>query len=234
MRKVKLKMNEQYKYEVIKKCSEGKVNKKYCEVKLDITRRSVDRLLMNYHRFGKNAFIHENNNSVPIEAISAHLENDILSLYSNKYQGSNFSHFTQLLALRKNICISESAIRSLFKRNFLLPPKAWKRTKHAETSRLKVLSLSKAVSKKTRNRALFHLLDLEFAHPRRARCANIGELLQMDASLHLWYGSKKTLLAFIDDATGSITGLYMDHHETLNGYYNILYQTLCSHGIPLT
>ncbi|MGX8835694.1 ISNCY family transposase, partial [Amedibacillus sp. YH-ame6] len=49
----------------------------------------------------------------------------------------------------------------------------------------------------------------------------------------LWYGSKKsTLHAAIDDSTGLLTGLFMDNQETLNGYYNVLYQTLNSYGIP--
>lgn len=233
MRKVKLKMNEQFKYEVIKKCSEGKVNKKYCEVKLGITRRSVNRLLQKYHEFGKKAFIHGNTNRKPIKTLTPQLENDILLLYQNKYQDANFTHFNELLDEHEDIHISESSLRLLFKRNNILPTKAWRRTKRAETARLKALSTNNKVSQKTREEALTKLVDLELAHPRRPRCANFGELLQMDASLHLWYGTtKSTLHAVIDDATGKITGLYMDSQETLNGYYNILYQTLVSYGIP--
>lgn len=77
------------------------------------------------------------------------------------------------------------------------------------------------------------ILDIEDAHPRRPRCANFGELLQMDASIHNWFGDKKTQLHIaIDDATGSIVGAYFDHQETLNGYYHILHQILSNHGIP--
>lgn len=233
MRKVELNMNEQHKYETIKKCSEGKVAKTYCEVTLGITRRSVDRLLIQYKQKGKEAFVHGNRGRKPAKTITTQLENDILLLYLNKYQCSNFSHFTELLTEYEDIHISESTIRSLFKRNNILPPKAWKRTKRAESARLRALSKNKKVPQKTRDSALAKLIDLEFAHPRRARCANFGELLQMDASLHLWFGSKKsTLHASIDDATGIITGLYMDEQETLNGYYHILHQTLTSYGIP--
>lgn len=139
MRKVELNMNEQHKYETIKKCSEGKVAKTYCEVTLGITRRSVDRLLIQYKQKGKEAFVHGNRGRKPAKTITMQLENDILLLYLNKYQGANFSYFTELLAKHEDIHISESTIRSLFKRNNILPPKAWKRTKRAESARLKAL-----------------------------------------------------------------------------------------------
>ena len=233
MRKVNLNMNEQYKYKLIKDCYDGKLNKKYCEVKLNITRRSVNRLLLQYQTYGKAAFIHGNRDRVPVTKKPKQLSNDILYLYINKYRDTNFSHFTELLAEREDIIVSESFIRSLFQRHNILPPKAWKRTKRAERERLKALSKNSCVSKKERENAHSKLLDLIDAHPRRERSANFGQLLQMDASLHLWYGDKKsTLHAAIDDATGMIVGLYMDHQESLNGYYNVLYQILNSYGIP--
>lgn len=233
MRKVELKMNEQYKYDAIKSCNEGKVSKAYCEVKLNVSRRTVDRLLLLYKENGKAGFIHGNSCRAPITKKPRQLRSDILLLYQNKYSDTNFSHFTELLAEKENINVSESFVRSLFQSNNILPPKAWRRTKRAETKRLKALVKNPTVPKKVRDEAHSKLVDALDAHPRRERCANFGELLQMDASLHLWYGDKKTTLhAAIDDATGMITGLYMDHQETLQGYYNVLYQTLNSYGIP--
>lgn len=233
MRKVNLNMNEQYKYEIIKQCNEGKVNKTYCQVKLNITRRSVDRLLVRYRKYGKSAFIHGNKYRKPAHTVSAKLRNDILLLHQNKYADSNFSHFTELLAEREDIHLSESFIRALFQSRHILPPKAWKRSKRAEMNRLKALSKDKKTPVKAREDAYSKLLDMADAHPRRERCANFGELLQMDASLHVWFGHKKTTLhAAIDDATGIITGLYMDEQETLNGYYHVLHQILTSYGIP--
>lgn len=233
MRKVDLRMNELYKYETIRNCYDGKVSKTHCEVKLNISRRSVDRLLLQYRLLGKAAFLHGNRGRKPSSTISPQLRNDILLLYQNKYSNANFSHLTELLAQHEDIHVSESFIRSLFRSSHILPPKPWKRTKRAETSRLKQISSNTSLPKKMREDALSKLVDHEDAHPRRERCANFGELLQMDASLHPWFGSEKTTLhASIDDATGKITGLYMDKQETLNGYYHIFYQTLVSYGIP--
>ena len=55
----------------------------------------------------------------------------------------------------------------------------------------------------------------------------------MDACIHLWFGNTKTALhAAIDDATGYVVAAFFDNQETLNGYYNIYYQTLINYGIP--
>ena len=50
-------------------------------------------------------------------------------------------------------------------------------------------------------------------------------MLQMEASLHLWFGESKTQLHIaVDDATGQIVGAYFDGQETLKGYYHVLHQ----------
>lgn len=233
MRKVELTMKENFKYQVIKACSEGKVNKKFCEVKLNVSRRTVDRLLLSYRSLGKTAFVHGNRNRVPVSKKPEQLTLDILLLYHNKYSNCNFSQFTELLAEKESIFVSESFVRHVMKQQYILPPKPWRKTKRVEKLRLKALASDRSASKKARDAAQAKLVDFHDAHPRRERCANFGELLQMDASLHRWFGStKSTLHAAIDDSTGIITGLYMDWQETLNGYYHVLYQTLTSYGIP--
>jgi len=74
-------------------------------------------------------------------------------------------------------------------------------------------------------------------HTTRPRKKYFGELLQIDASLHNWFGinfPKATLHGAIDDATGIIMGLYFDFEETLNGYYEMLWKILTKYGIPET
>lgn len=67
-------------------------------------------------------------------------------------------------------------------------------------------------------------LERQDAHPRRPRCANFGELIQMDASPHVWFGDVFTHFHLsVDDATGKIVGAYFDDQETLNSYYHVLY-----------
>ena len=70
-------------------------------------------------------------------------------------------------------------------------------------------------------------------HPPRPRRETFGELLQIDASIHKWFGdSISALHAAIDDATGMVLGAYFDYQETTHGYYKMLEQVLTCYGIP--
>jgi hypothetical protein len=60
-------------------------------------------------------------------------------------------------------------------------------------------------------------------------------MLQMDASYHQWFKNDKTYYTIhgaIDDATGIVTSLYMCKNECLEGYTQIMYQTINVYGIP--
>jgi hypothetical protein len=59
-------------------------------------------------------------------------------------------------------------------------------------------------------------------------------MLQGDASLFDWFdnGQMKSLHGYIDDATGSITGLYMEKNECLVGYLEVTRQTVLNFGVP--
>ena len=65
MRKVELRMNEEYKYKIIKKLVETDGNKKRAASKLNCTVRTVNRLIIKYKSEGKSAFIHGNRGRVP-------------------------------------------------------------------------------------------------------------------------------------------------------------------------
>ncbi|CEM61797.1 Integrase core domain protein (fragment) [Treponema phagedenis] len=48
-----------------------------------------------------------------------------------------------------------------------------------------------------------------------------------------WFAGRKSALhAFIDDARGMITGLYLCKNECLLGYLEVLRQTLENYGLP--
>jgi hypothetical protein len=59
-------------------------------------------------------------------------------------------------------------------------------------------------------------------------------MLQADASPFDWIGTGKStaLHGFIDDATGAVTGLYMEKNECLLGYLEVVRQTIERYGIP--
>lgn len=232
MRKVNLRMNEERKYEVIKRLVDSNGNKERAAVALGCTVRHINRLINGYKAKGKEYFIHGNRGRRPVHAMDEKTKQLIIDLYKTKFGDSNFTHFSELLLKHYEIIASPSTIRNILFKEFILSPKAKKKTKKNLDSYLKN---AKKVAKTKKEEKLLQnaIIDIEDAHPRRPRCAYAGEMLQMDASLHIWFGSHKCQLhVAIDDATGSIMGAYFDSEETLNGYYNVLYQILTTYGVP--
>lgn len=70
-------------------------------------------------------------------------------------------------------------------------------------------------------------------HPIRARRGAFGELVQMDASIHPWFGQGRASLHLaIDDATSTLLGAHFEAQETLRGYYMLFAQVLRAYGCP--
>lgn len=85
MRKVELRMNEQYKYDIIKKLVETSGNKKRASIKLNLSIRQIDRLIKGYKEFGKEFFIHGNRGKKPAHALTEDFKDKIEELYITKY-----------------------------------------------------------------------------------------------------------------------------------------------------
>lgn len=232
IRKVDLNMREQEKYEIIKKLAETNGNKKRAALKIGCTQRHINRLIQRYKKEGKSAFIHGNHGRKPAHTIEKEKKELIVDFYRTKYYGANFEHFTELLEKYEDVKVSPSVVRSVLMNEQIISPMAHRSTKKKLKKQLKAQKKA-ASSKKEIEQLQNKILEIEDAHPRRPRCANFGEMIQMDASEHLWFGDKKTQLHIaVDDSTGAIVGAYFDLQETLNGYYNVLSQILKNHGIP--
>jgi len=70
----------------------------------------------------------------------------------------------------------------------------------------------------------------------RERRSRFGELIQIDGSVHDWLegrGPRMTLIVFIDDATGRLTGLRFAPAETTRAYIETLRDHVLSYGVPL-
>lgn len=232
MRKVELTMTEDFKYLVIKKLVETNGNKKSAALKLGCTPRTVNRMIQGYKEKGKAFFQHGNTGRAPVNAISNDDIQSILTLYENKYFDSNFTHFAELLEKEESIKVSKTFVRDLFLREGIASPLATKATRKKLKEQLE-FSKTQASSKKEQDRIQELIVSLEESHPRRPRSAYFGEMIQMDASVCVWFGDVKAYLHLaIDDCTGSIVGAFFAPQETLEGYYNVLYQILTHHGIP--
>lgn len=234
MKKVDLRMNELYKYEIIKKVVNNKLNRNSACVRIGCSLRNINRLINRYEEFGKNGFIHGNRGMLPSTTISDELKSEIISLYKDKYLGSNFKHFNELLKDNESIFVSESFIRTLMKANNIISPKANRKTKREYNKMIKDLSNTTIESSSDIvDNNVSNLIPIEDSHPRRPRSKYMGELIQLDASDHNWFGDNKSHLhAAIDDASGKIVGLHFETQETLVGYYNVYSQILNNYGIP--
>ena len=232
MRKVTLKMDENEKYITIKKLIETDGNKQRAAIHLGCTVRHINRMIQGYKEKGKAFFVHGNKGKKPGHALKNEIKQNIIDLYRTKYEDANFVHYSELLEEHENIKSSPSTIRSILIKENIISPKAKRTTRKNLVNTLKdQMEITKSKKEVTELQNI--IINIEDAHPRRPRCAYFGEMLQMDASLHNWFGKNKSQLHIaVDDATGNIVGAYFDNQETLNGYYNVLHQVLTQYGIP--
>lgn len=229
---VELTMDKQEQYEIIKALSEGKINKTRAEAKLGVTRRHVNRSLRKYREEGKATFVHGNTGRNPKHALTDEKKKEIVSLYNKKYYDANFTHASQLM--KRNDGANHIAIgtaQAYAGRGRAFSPCAPLHTqKPAETPQS---APEGSLPQGTENHIESKIITAEQAHSRRPRAAYYGEIVQMDASLHLWFGDYKTQLHIaIDDHSGRLLGAHFDEQETLNGYYHVLDQILRTEGIP--
>jgi len=225
-------MKDQHTYETIKELVDHGGNKNRAAMTLGCSKRTIDRHIAGYRTEGKVYFVHGNRGRQPANTLSESAKSDIRDLYLNKYDDANFAHFADLLERKEGVAVSESMVRKILAEADVLSPKATRRTRREYAKRLKA-ALKGAKSLKEAERIQAKIVEAEEAHPRRPRCANFGEMIQMDASLHLWAGDRKwTLHIAIDDATGIVVGAWFEEQETLLGYYNVFRQILSNYGVP--
>ena len=237
MKKVELRTMEQTKYEIIKNLVDNNGNKHRAAIKLGITIRQVNRLIQIYKTYGKVGFIHGNRGRLPKKAISQNIKNKILELYKSKYFDANFKHFQELLEEYEHISISYTALYTLFRKGHILSPKVRKDTIKQEKKIIKLAKKNKEKLSEGQKDLIVNnnILDKYDAHSRTPRLKYFGECLEMDACEDYWLGigfGKITLHGAIDNATGTICGLYFDKHETLNGYYHLFERIWRKYGVP--
>lgn len=234
MRKVILRMKEQEKYEVIKELVDHNGNKNRAKQKLGLSIRQINRLIITYKEKGKSGFVHGNRSKKPAKCLDKSISDSIILLYRNKYQGFNFKHFKEYLESDEKITISYSCVYHTLMNAGITSPKIRKATKR-RLAKEKLEKEKKLINKSPDeiNVIVNHEVALEDSHPRGEKPKYFGEITEMDGSIHLWFGEKKSCLHLAaDKATNTIVGAYFDWQETLNGYYNIFKQILKNYGIP--
>jgi len=112
-----------------------------------------------------------------------------------------------LLKRHEGIKVSKTFLRELFLKNYILSPLA---TRKIRASLKKCLEekIKETNSKKEQKQLHNSIVTLEDAHPRRPRARYFGELIQLDASIYIWFGNIEAYLHLaVDDCTGSIVGV---------------------------
>ena len=221
---------DEKKLEVMKMVVDGEKSISWAAAKLKRSEKTIRRYRKELLENPNADLVHKNRGREPANKTDHEL---IWHLYCTKYYGLNITYFCEKLEENESIKISEGLVRLIFKEHDEFSVKAWHRTKNELRKRLREL-------KKLTKQQKEVLVQLEAepyirtTHPTQPRSKYFGEELQMDASIHLWFGTRKCALhTAIDDATGLIVGAWFDYQETRNGYYQITKQFLTKYGLPL-
>lgn len=237
MKKVELRVMEQIKYEIIKNLTDNNGNKKRAAIKLGITVRQVNRLIQTYKTQGKVGFVHGNRGRLPKNTISQEIKDQIIELYKTKYYDANIKHFQELLEEYENMTFSYTTLYTTLRKANILSPKVQKDTIKLEKDKIKLAKKNKEKLSEGQKDLIVknNILDKYDAHSRIPRLKYFGECLEMDACEDYWLGlefGKITLHGAIDNATGTVCGLYFDKQETLNGYYHLFERIWLKYGVP--
>jgi transposase len=90
---------------------------------IGVSERHLWRLLAAYRKEGAAALTHGNRNRLPPNASFATIKAKVIALASERYQGVNHTHFTELLAEREGIALSRSTVRRFLTSAGLSSPK---------------------------------------------------------------------------------------------------------------
>ena len=145
MRKVELRMKEKDKYEIIKELVDHGGNKERVALKLGISKRQVNRLIIIYKEKGKSGFVHGNRDRKPVSTLDKSISEDIILLYKAKYQKWNFNHFKEFLEKEENINVSYDFIYKTL---------------------LKEKKINMAMDNEQIENIISHEMELEDSHPR--------------------------------------------------------------------
>lgn len=161
-----------------------------------------------YKLEGLSCLDNKNIGHVPVNKTPDELKNKIVALYATPaYSGINFKYYTECLEHYEGIKINYGTLRNIMREYGITSPEAHRVKK------------TKAV------------------HRPRVRRDNFGDMLQIDGTPYAWFyrfGNNKRycMVGAIDDATSTITALYLTEFECLYGYLEILRQTIKRYGVP--
>jgi transposase len=200
---VTLNEKEQRRLQVMNLAISGKISKNQVAGILNLSLRHAKRLAAAYRKEGAAALAHGNRNKKPSHALSKEVKVKVIELARTKYEGFNFSHFTDLLAEKESITLSRSSVRRILLENGLNSPRHRKAPKHR--------------SRRERFPQEGMLLQID---------GSPHDWLE-------GRGPKLCLVGAIDDATGTVPHAHFQGEEDSRGYFLMLREITSKFGIPL-
>ena len=153
---------------------------------------------------GPAGLAHGNRGSVPKHALSPETAVSVAYLYKTKYQGFNFSHFTEKLVEVEGIAVSRSSVRRVLISAGYGSPKKRRAPRHR--------------SRRERRACEGAMIQIDGSY---------HDWLE-------GRGPWMCLLGGIDDATGKVVGAVFREHEDAHGYFLLMRRIAAKHGIPET
>lgn len=203
MRGLILSQQEQARLQVLNSVLEKRCSMVEAASLLRVSERHGWRLLAAYRREGATALAHGNRGRQPPHSTPEAVKGRVQELAQDPYAGFNHTHLAEVLAEREGIVLSRATVQRILSAAGLKSPRQRRPPQH---------------------------------RCRRERYPQEGMLLQTDGSRHDWLegrGPYLTLIAAIDDATGTVPYALFREQEDTQGYFRLLKEIIQHKGIPL-
>src|ERR687896_1677109 len=170
---------------------------------LGVSERQGWRLLAAYRKEGAKGLVHKNRGRLPPNATPETIQQQVVILARERYQGINHTQLTELLAEREGVRLSRPSVRRLLVRAKLSSPRQRRPPKHR--------------CRRPRMPQEGMLLQLDGSH--HPWLEDRGPWL--------------TLLLAGDDATGTVPDDLFQEQEDTQGYLSLLQGIIESRGVPM-
>ena len=170
---------------------------------LGVSQRHARRLLAAYREQGAAALAHGNRGRRPHNAIPPAQAAAVVELATQRYEGANHTHFTELLSEREGIDLSRPTVRRILTKAGIGSPRSRRSPQH------------------------------RFRRQRMPQAGMLVQLDGSHHAWLEDRGPKFALLLAVDDATGTAVNAVFRTGEDTRGYFMLLDGLIQRWGIPL-
>ncbi len=170
---------------------------------LGVSQRHARRMLAAYRERGAAALAHGNQGCRPHNATSPSEAAAVVQLATERYEGANHTHLTELLSEREGIDLSRPTVRRILTRAGIGSPRSRRSPRH------------------------------RFRRQRMAQAGMLVQLDGSHLAWLEDRGPKFALLLAVDDATGAVVNAVFCVSENTAGYFTLLEGLIEGRGVPL-